>query len=154
MLNDGLVINDFTLSRPETRATYQPIEENLNRSRSISPVLGRSLNSMVERARSRSRSPSPKLSQSFDYDGTTTTIFSCKSLIFVFLWIDNYASRDLLSPTLQRDSFRYRYRHTPAADLSDKVIHTLRRNLDFYVSCQWNYWFVCSFFVEDTSTMA
>ena len=39
-----------------------------------------------------------------------------------------------MSPTLHRDTFRYRYRFSPASDLSDKVIHTLRRNLDHYVS--------------------
>jgi hypothetical protein len=38
-----------------------------------------------------------------------------------------------MSPTLHRNSFRHRYRYSPAADLSDKVIHTLRRNLDSYV---------------------
>ena len=54
----------------------------------------------------------------------------------IFYFIDSYVSsptRYSMSPTLQRDSFRYRYRHSPAADLSDKVINTLRRNLDSYV---------------------
>jgi hypothetical protein len=52
------------------------------------------------------------------------------------LFIDSYIhspSRYSMSPTLHRDSFRYRYRYSPAADLSDKVINTLRRNLDSYV---------------------
>ncbi len=38
-----------------------------------------------------------------------------------------------MSPTLHRGSFSHRYRYSPAADLSDKVINTLRRNLDSYV---------------------
>jgi hypothetical protein len=52
------------------------------------------------------------------------------------LFIDSYTqspSRYSMSPTLHRDSFRHRYRYSPAADLSDKVINTLRRNLDSYV---------------------
>jgi hypothetical protein len=39
----------------------------------------------------------------------------------------------LTSATLVRDPFRYRYQQSPAGELSDKVIHTLRRNLDSYV---------------------
>lgn len=41
--------------------------------------------------------------------------------------------RHLMSPTLLRDSFQNRFRYSPATDLSDKVIHTLRRNLSSYV---------------------
>ncbi len=37
------------------------------------------------------------------------------------------------SATLVRDPFRYRYQQSPAGELSDKVIHTLRRNLESYV---------------------
>lgn len=62
-----------------------------------------------------------------------------------------------MSPTLHRDSFRYRYRYSPAADLSDKVIRTLRRNLDSYVSqvhfLQFSLSLIVFLFVEYT-TMA
>ena len=54
----------------------------------------------------------------------------------IFNFSDTYSGslpRRSLSPTLHRDSFRYRYRYSPAADLSDKVIQTLRRNLYSYV---------------------
>ena len=53
-----------------------------------------------------------------------------------------------MSPTLHRDSFRYRYRFSPAADLSDKVIHTLRRNLDSYVRQNLDHVTDSSFFLE------
>ncbi len=39
----------------------------------------------------------------------------------------------MTSATLIRDPFRYRHRQSPAGELSDKVIHTLRRNLESYV---------------------
>lgn len=44
-----------------------------------------------------------------------------------------------MSPTLHRPSFRVRYGLSPAADLSDKIIYTLQRNLSSYVSkCLFN----------------
>lgn len=133
MLNDGLVINDFTLSRPESVASLYANDADLNRSRSVSPVVGRSMTLINGRARS------PKLSQSMDFERHSRS----QSL-------ERYSSNDELgddgdisysrspsryemSPTLHRDSFRHRYRYSPAADLSDKVIRTLRRNLDSYV---------------------
>ena len=45
----------------------------------------------------------------------------------------NDLSRPVTSATLIRDPFRYRHRLSPAGELSDKVIHTLRRNLESYV---------------------
>lgn len=68
VLNDGLVVNDFTLSRPESIASLYPYNDGLNQSRSLSPVLGRSIGST---GRARSPSPSrrsPKLSQSMDFE--------------------------------------------------------------------------------------
>ncbi len=39
----------------------------------------------------------------------------------------------MTSATVVRDPFRYHHRQSPAGELSDKVIHTLRRNLESYV---------------------
>jgi hypothetical protein len=62
VLNDGLVINDYTLSRPEITTLLNSYDNDLNHSRSISPVLGRSISSI------RGRTRSPKLSQSMDFE--------------------------------------------------------------------------------------
>lgn len=45
----------------------------------------------------------------------------------------NDSTRPMTSATLVRDPFRHRHRQSPAGELSDKVIHTLRRNLESYV---------------------
>jgi len=45
----------------------------------------------------------------------------------------NRPSRPITSATLIRGPFRDRYQQSPAGDLSEKVIHTLRRNIDSYV---------------------
>lgn len=62
VLQDGLLINDYTLSRPESVASLYVNDTDLNRSRSISPVVGRSIALTSGRARS------PKLSQSADFE--------------------------------------------------------------------------------------
>ncbi len=57
-------------------------------------------------------------------------------IAFFFYLLDIYSNispRPLTSATLVRDPFRYRHRQSPAGELSDKVIHTLRRNLESYV---------------------
>lgn len=54
VLNDGLVINDFTLSRPDLSSSLNSLENDLQRSRSISPVVGRKVN--LTRSRSPERS--------------------------------------------------------------------------------------------------
>jgi len=66
-----------------------------------------------------------------------SSFFLTNIYVFFLKCLDLYSSsppRRSMSPTLHRDSFRYRYRYSPATDLSDKVINTLRRNLDHYVS--------------------
>ena len=62
VLNDGLVVNDFTLSRPDSSLSLHSNDGDLNRSRSISPVIGRSI------ALTEGRAHSPKLSQSMDFE--------------------------------------------------------------------------------------
>ena len=151
VLNDGLMINDYTLSRPESVASLYVNDTDLNRSRSISPVVGRSIALTSGRVRSpklsrsadferhsRSQTPERYLTNS-DYTGDEGEIFQSmiRSLYAFVCHLEFYSrspSRYDMSPTLHRDSFRYRYRYSPAADLSDKVIRTLRRNLDSYVS--------------------
>ncbi|CAF0793374.1 unnamed protein product [Adineta ricciae] len=138
VLTDSLVINDYTAARPDTSMSLSLYESGLNRSQSLSPVLGRSITSMRGRSRSPSpsrrspspsrRSPSPRRYRVDDYDDYVEDV-------------DTYSrspSRSAMSPTLHRDSFRYRYRYSPATDLSGKVIHTLRRNLDHYSSEPWH----------------
>lgn len=61
---------------------------------------------------------------------------SCSMNVNLSRYLDVYSTH--LSPpaasgTLLREPFRYRHRHSPAGDLSDKIIHTLRRNLESYV---------------------
>ncbi|CAF0984038.1 unnamed protein product [Rotaria sp. Silwood1] len=134
IFKDGLVINNYTLARPETSASLNSFDGDFNRSRSLSPVLGRSFSSTGGRARSlspsrRSRSPSQYLYNDYqDYTGDNDIYYSSPP-------------RQLTSPTLLRDSFRYRYRYSPAADLSDKVINTLRRNLSSYSSRPWHHYY-------------
>lgn len=53
-------------------------------------------------------------------------------LLFIDLY-NNDSTRPVTSATLIRDPFRYRHRQSPAGELSDKVIHTLRQNLESYV---------------------
>ncbi|UJR20723.1 hypothetical protein I4U23_023845 [Adineta vaga] len=146
VLTDSLVINDYTVARPDTSMSLQLYDSGLNRSQSLSPVLGRSMATIERQSRSPSpsptrrspspsrrspspsrRSPSPRRYQPIDYDVYTDNA-------------DLYSSspRRSMSPTLHRNSFRYRYRYSPATDLSDKVIHTLRRNLDHYSSEPWH----------------
>lgn len=54
VLNDGLVINDYTLSRPDLSSSLNSLENDFQRSRSISPVVGRKVN--LTRSRSPERS--------------------------------------------------------------------------------------------------
>lgn len=78
MLTDSLVINDYTAARPDTSMSLSLYESGLNRSQSLSPVLGRSIATMRQRSRSPSpsrrspspsrRSPSPRRYQADDYD--------------------------------------------------------------------------------------
>ena len=66
VMSDGLVLNDYTLARDETSNS---LDGALDRSRSISPVIGRSID--LTRSRTRSPSParrSPPLSQSADFE--------------------------------------------------------------------------------------
>lgn len=66
---DPLVINDYTLSRLENSALSSSVDHKLNRSRSLSPVLGRSVGSIGVRERSLSPSRfSPTLSQSMAFE--------------------------------------------------------------------------------------
>ncbi|CAF4731547.1 unnamed protein product [Rotaria socialis] len=44
----------------------------------------------------------------------------------------------LTSTTLARDPFHYCHRQSPAGKLSDKVLHTLRRNLESYSTQPWH----------------
>ncbi|CAF1211647.1 unnamed protein product [Adineta steineri] len=144
VLKDSLVVNDYTLSRPDTSTSLQVYDPSLSRTQSLSPVLGRSMATVARRSRSPSpsrrspsparrsaspsrRSPSPRRHSLTDYDDYIGNI-------------DAYISsppRYTLSPTLHRGSFRYRYGYSPATDLSDKVIHTLHRNLDHYAAEPW-----------------
>ncbi|CAF2403414.1 unnamed protein product [Rotaria sp. Silwood2] len=143
IFKDGVVVNNYTLARGETSASLNSFDGDFNRSRSLSPVLGRSISSFGGRA----RSPSPsrrslKLSQSMNFDSRERSR-SPSQYLYNDYTADNdiYSSsppRHLMSPTLLRDSFRYRYRYSPAADLSDKVINTLRRNLTSYSSRPWH----------------
>jgi hypothetical protein len=55
-------VNDYTLSRPESSTSFYANGSVQNRSRSISPVVGRSIGLTGGRARS------PKLSQSMDFE--------------------------------------------------------------------------------------
>ncbi|CAF3135132.1 unnamed protein product [Rotaria sp. Silwood2] len=50
----------------------------------------------------------------------------------------NTTSPYLTSTTLLRDPFRYRHRQSPAGELSDKILHTLRHNLDSYSAQPWH----------------
>jgi hypothetical protein len=79
-LSDGLVVNDYTLSRPESFTSFYASDSGLNRSRSISPVLGRSIDLTGGRGRSpkitrsinferQARSQSPQRYLSNEYDG-------------------------------------------------------------------------------------
>ena len=54
-------------------------------------------------------------------------------LLFVLDIFTHDSPRPVTSATLVRDPFRHRHRQSPAGELSDKVIHTLRRNLESYV---------------------
>ena len=69
MLNDGLVVNDYSLSRAESSMSLYSLNGGANRSRSVSPANHRNSGS----ARARTRSPSPsrrsiKTSQSVDFE--------------------------------------------------------------------------------------
>ncbi len=56
MLNEGLVVNDYSLSRAESSTSLYSLNGGTNRSRSVSPVNNRSYSSTGARARSRSTS--------------------------------------------------------------------------------------------------
>ncbi|CAF0732099.1 unnamed protein product [Adineta steineri] len=190
VLNEGLVVNDYSLSRA---GSLTSLHDGSNRSRSVSPVHNRSHSPIKVRTRSPSPSRRPiRSSQSFDFEqqGRSITperrsnlynndnddyhnrddefhstedcaicrlhrIHSAQSQRAKsleqrqFATISNrksYApdiyssrlSRPITSATLLRDSFRYRHQQSPAGDLSDKVIHTLRRNLDSYSAQPWH----------------
>ena len=90
MLSDALVVNDYTLSRHGSSTSLYASDGALNRSRSISPVLGRSVDLTGGRARTpkltqsvnferqaRSQSPNRYLSNEYDgYIGNDGTSFS------------------------------------------------------------------------------
>ena len=87
MLTDSLVINDYTAARPDTSMSLSLYESGLNRSQSLSPVLGRSITSMRGRSRSPSpsrrspspsrRSPSPRRYRVDDYDDEVEHVGKC-----------------------------------------------------------------------------
>ncbi|CAF0802820.1 unnamed protein product [Didymodactylos carnosus] len=176
VLNDGLVVNDFTYaqSRPESALSYSYNENNERRSRSVSPVTGRHVSfsrhtSFPVRSRSSSYSR-PKTSQSLDFDdrrlshsrtrhsrqqqkrsrsrssspikqhyndNDNTTLYNStnyRSNDFDHDYYNDGSYSRSISPTLLKSSFRNRYGYSPATDLSDRVISTLRRNLDSYSS--------------------
>ncbi|CAF1426305.1 unnamed protein product [Rotaria magnacalcarata] len=145
VFRDTLVVKDHTLSRPLSSTSLYSFDDGFNRARSTSPTLGRSMSSMRGRARSQSPSRrSLKLSKSVDFENRERSLSPSRYLYNDYTGDnDIYASsppRHLMSPTLLRDSFRNRYRYSPATDLSDKVIHTLRRNLSSYNTRPWPYY--------------
>jgi len=56
VLNEGLVVNDYSLSRAESSTSLYSLNGGTTRSRSASPVNNRSYSSTGARARSRSNS--------------------------------------------------------------------------------------------------
>ncbi len=69
MLNEGLVVNDYSLSRAESSTSLYSLNGGTNRSRSVSPVNNRSYSSTGARARSRSTSRrSLRSAQSVDFE--------------------------------------------------------------------------------------
>ncbi|UJR28900.1 hypothetical protein I4U23_010118 [Adineta vaga] len=199
VLNEGLIVNDYSLSRAESLASLNSLDDGANRSRSISPVHNRSIRSTGARTRSpspsrrsvrsehsidferqrpperrsHSRSSTRRLYNNSDDEGdyhnqeneyhSTKDCAICrlhrihseqsrkaKSLEQQqFASISNRksyipdiytsrTSRPITSATLLRDPFRSRHQQSPAGELSDKVIHTLRRNLDSYSSQPWH----------------
>ncbi|CAF0814455.1 unnamed protein product [Rotaria sordida] len=146
IFKDALVVNNYMLARPEKSTTLNSFDSGFYRSRSLSPVLGRSISPLDGRARSLSPSRrSPRLSQSMNFDNRERSRSPSRYLYNDYTGDnDIYSSsppRHLMSSTLLRDSFRYRYRYSPAADLSNKVINTLRRNLSSYSSQPWHHYY-------------
>ncbi len=56
------MVNDFTLARMESTTSLPAYDDDLNRSRSISPVLGHSIGLIGRQSRS------PEVSQSLDFE--------------------------------------------------------------------------------------
>ncbi|CAF0895959.1 unnamed protein product [Rotaria sp. Silwood1] len=210
VLDDGLVVNDYSFSRDNSFMSLYSLNDGCNCSRSVSPANRRRRGS--RRARARSTSPSRcsrRISQSVDFERrgrsrtpdqrsrlhprTTSCCNDCDSpytdggkssfnFFSILLLLEKYlefhstidcaicrlhrthsersrrarsleqqnfaatskhkiyspavysssVSPYLTSATLLRDPFRYRHRQSPAGELSDKILHTLRRNLDSY----------------------
>ncbi|CAF0971233.1 unnamed protein product [Adineta ricciae] len=153
VMDDGLIVNDYSLSRAGSSASLYSQDDVANRSRSTSPMYNRGYRSTG----ARTRSPSPirrsvRSSRSFDFDQERPPERRSHTRLYNKYSNDSgddyhdrendiYSSpvpRPVTSATLVRDPFRNRHRQSPAGELSDKVIHTLRRNLDSYSTQPWH----------------
>ncbi|CAF3610539.1 unnamed protein product [Rotaria sordida] len=204
VLDDGLIVNDYSFSRDNSFMSLYGLNDGCNCSRSVSPVNRRRSGSRGARARStslprrslrtsrsvdfeprgrsrtpirraKSRSRTTCLCNNYDYDSPYTggenylelhSTVDCaicrlhrthseqsrraKSLeqqrftttskhkSYAPAVYSSCTSPYVTSTTLVRDPFRYRHRQSPAGELSDKVLHTLRHNLDSYSAQPWH----------------
>ncbi|CAF3311097.1 unnamed protein product [Rotaria socialis] len=192
VFNDGLVVNDYSLSRGNSSMSLHSLNDGAYRSRSVSRGNRRRSGSRGPRARSVStsrRELSPFQSSEFEVRGRSRTPERRSNLRSTTTYLHNdYDSHNLdddcaicrlhrmhseqnqraksleqqhfttkskhklyspavysrstspylTSTTLARDPFHYCHRQSPAGKLSDKVLHTLRRNLESYSTQPWH----------------
>ncbi|CAF2111466.1 unnamed protein product [Rotaria magnacalcarata] len=198
VFNDGLVVNDYSLSRGNSSMSLHSLNDGDYRSRSVSRGNRRRSGSRGPRARSistsrrewepyqlsdfevRGRSRTPERRSNLrstttclhnDYDSHNSddefhSAIDCaicrlhymhseqnhraKSLeqqhfttkfkhkLYSPAVYSRSTSPYLTSTTLARDPFHYHHRQSPAGKLSDKVLHTLRRNLESYSTQPWH----------------
>jgi len=157
VFNDGLIVNDYSLSRSASfdspRSRSRSPSPSRRRARSRSPSPSRSVD--FER---RFRSPSPKPFDTYSScrHGEIHSMATCDICRLHRLHVDEsqrgksleqrrYSTRSFspdiyagetqrfqLSPTLQREAFRQRYCRSPVEDLTEKIIRTSRRHIDDY----------------------